>query len=172
MAQNDSVLMAPIVITAAVDFPADCAWLSTMKLTEKGSFAARPALDGPAETVARTLEKWPSVVARTHWQLGDESIVDGADFYVGEKELGHLHLYSEAHIAMPRALRDAVIAAKLAKPFRWSESFVVCRVRTQTDARLAEWLFRLAYDRLEGASLPSLLKRVDERAHRAAHDEA
>jgi len=137
-----------------------------MELCKKGHFAVRPLLDGPAELVACNVEKWASVHARTHWQLGDETIIDGADFYVAERELGHLHLYPEAHIAMPRALRDTLIAAKLARPFRWSESFVVHRVKTSTEARATEWLFRLAYDRLRGVSLATLQQRIGERASR------
>jgi hypothetical protein len=135
----------------------------TMNLSEKGHFAARPALEGPAELLARTVEAWPSVESRTHWQLGDETIVDGADFYVGQRELGHLHLYAEAHVALPRALRDAVIAAGLARPFRYSDGFVVHRVKTTAEARATEWLFRLAYDRLQGASVGALQARIEER---------
>lgn len=135
----------------------------TMKLSEKGHFAARPSLEGPAELLARTVEGWASVESRTHWQLGDETIVDGADFYVGQRELGHLHLYAEAHVALPRALRDAVIAAGLARPFRYSDGFVVHRVKTSAEARATEWLFRLAYDRLQGASVGALQARIEER---------
>ncbi len=134
-----------------------------MNLSRKGHFAARPSLEGPAERVARTVEGWPSVESRTHWQLGDETIVDGADFYVGERELGHLHLYAEAHIALPRALRDPVIAAGLARPFRYSDSFVVHRVKTSAEVDATEWLFRLAYDRLEGVSLGALKTKIAER---------
>ena len=135
-----------------------------MKLVEKGHFAVRPSLEGESESVALNVEKWASVQARAHWQLGDETIIDGADFYVGDRELGHLHLDAEAHIAMPRALRDAVIAVKLARPFRWSEGFVVHRVKTLDDARTTEWLFRLAYDHLQGVSLAKLHARIGERS--------
>jgi len=133
------------------------------KLSEKGRFAVRPKLVGPAESIACNVERWPSVHARTHWQLGDERIVDGADFYVEDRELGHLHLFPEAHIAMPPALRRALIAAKLARPFRWNESFVVQRVQTSSEAQAAEWLFHLAYDHLQGVDLASLLGRVAQR---------
>ena len=57
-----------------------------------------------------------------------------------------------------------MIAAKLARPFRWSEGFVVHRVKTMADAHATEWLFRLAYDRLHGVSLGALRERIDERA--------
>ncbi len=142
--------------------------LADMKLSAKGRFAERPVLAGPSESVARQVEGWSGVRARTHWQLGDETIVDGADFYLGQEELGHLHLYSEAHIAMPRALRNAVLAAGLARPFRWSESFIVHRVKTATEARHTEWLFRLAYDHLRGVELAALQQRIDLFARSAA----
>jgi hypothetical protein len=135
-----------------------------MKLVDKGSFHPRPGLEGLSEQLAHAVESWPEVHARTHWELGDERIVDGADFYVGDKELGHIHLYGEAHLALPRPLADAVIAAKLARPFRWSEAFVVIKIKTAADARNAEWLFALAYDRLRGEALPDLVTRIATRA--------
>ncbi len=72
-----------------------------MNLSEKGHFAARPALQGPAELLARTVEGWASVQARTHWQLGDETIVDGADFYVGQRGR------AGAPVSLQRRLRGA-----------------------------------------------------------------
>lgn len=134
-----------------------------MKLSEKGRFVARPTLDGIAEDVAKAVEALAGVEGRTHWNLGDESVIDGADFYVGEQELGHIHLYAEAHIAVPKALRDALIAARIAKPFRWSESFVVKTIRTPKDAREAMFVFGLAHARLRGTALPELLAQVAER---------
>lgn len=134
-----------------------------MKLSEKGSFAPRPALHPAAEAVASAVERWPSVHARTHWELGDESVVDGADFYVGERELGHLHLYPEAHVALPRTLCDQLIAAKLARPFRWNEAFIVHRTKTTADTEAVLWLFGLAYDHLAGVGLATLRARIAAR---------
>ena len=131
-----------------------------MKLVDKGSFKVRPELEGPLEPLARAVESWPEVHARTHWELGDESIVDGADFYVGQRELGHIHLYGEAHIALPRPLAEAVIAAKLERTFRWSAAFVVKKIRNAADARDAEWLFALAHEHLRGATVAPLVARV------------
>jgi len=131
-----------------------------MQLSEKGRFVPRPRLHGAAEKVASALEAWPEVQARTHWELGDETVVDGADFYVGERELGHLHLYDEAHIAVPRTLRNALLAAGLAEPFQWSAAFVVKKIHDAKHAREAEWIFALAYDALKGAKIADLLERV------------
>ena len=131
-----------------------------MKLAAKGRHAPPPTLPKHAQTVSEALASWPGVLARTHWFLGNESQVDGADFYVGEDELGHLHLDGEAHIAISAPLRDALISAGLAKPFRWSPKFVVFQVRTARDVAPATQLFELAYDRLRGTSERELLARV------------
>lgn len=133
-----------------------------MKLSEKGRYVARPTLDGVAETLAQEIEGWTGIHARTHWYLGDETEVDGADFYVGQQELGHIHLYAEAHIAVPRALRDALIAAGLAKPFRWGAGFVAKRVKTAKDAREASFVFGLALAHLRGTPVAELVARVDQ----------
>lgn len=68
-----------------------------------------PPLPAAAEKVSSALASWPDVHARTHWQLGNEHRVDGADFYLGGEELGHLHLHGEAHVAtgLPVCGREA-----------------------------------------------------------------
>jgi hypothetical protein len=131
-----------------------------MKLTEKGRFAPPPALPKHAQAVAEALAGWPDVHARTHWLLGDETEVDGADFYLGDNELGHLHLDGEAHIAVGVRLRNALIAGGLAKPFRWSTAFVVLRVGSAKDAAHAKRLFQLSYDRRAGVPQGVLLTQV------------
>ncbi len=126
-----------------------------MKLAEKGRFAPPPPLPKHAQTVAQHIAAWPAVHARTHWLLGDEQEVDGADFYVADEELGHIHLDGEAHIAVPKSLRDALIAEGRARPFRWSKSFVVFAIEKAADVAEAEALFALAYERLRDARLAS-----------------
>jgi len=123
-----------------------------MKLSEKGHYAPPPRLPVHAQTVSQSLAGWPGVHARTHWLLGDQTKVDGADFYVGERELGHIHLQGEAHIAVPKAVRDALVAAGLAAPFRWSQAFVVYPIVKAADIAPAQALFQLAYDHLHGLS--------------------
>jgi len=131
-----------------------------MKLAEKGRYAPPPKLPTRAQAVSSTLASWEGVHARTHWFLGDETQVDGADFYVGERELGHIHLDGEAHIAVPKRLRDALIAAGLAKPFRYSQAFVVFSIQTRAHVAPAQTLFELAYAHLRGASSAELEARV------------
>lgn len=134
--------------------------MALMKLAEKGRFAPPPPLPAQAQQVSLALAGWEGVEARTHWQLGDESIVDGADFYVGESELGHLHLDGTAHVAAARPVRDALIAAGLAAPFRWSAEFVVVPVKRAADVARALWVFELRYDALRGADTKVLAARI------------
>ena len=133
-----------------------------MKLSEKGRFSPPPALPKHAEVVSKTLASWAGVQARTHWLLGDETVVDGADFYVGDEELGHVHMEGEAHVATGLVLRTSIVAAKLAAPFRWSASFVVHDIARESDVEHALWLFRLAYDRAQGVSEDELITRVND----------
>jgi hypothetical protein len=133
---------------------------AAMKLDQKGRFAPPPRLPKHAETVSEALATWPGVIARTHWFLGDETVVDGADFYLGQSELGHLHLDGTAHVAVSKPLRDALVEAELAKPFRWSDAFVVFAIRNASEATRALRLFRLSYERVEGAPLATLLSQL------------
>ena len=131
-----------------------------MKLAEKGRFAPPPSLPPHAQAVSEVIAAWPAVHARTHWLLGDEQEVDGADFYLGEEELGHIHLDGEAHIAVSKALRAALIDAGLAEAFHWNSKFVVFRIETAADRARAESLFRLSYQRVQGMSDAQLLKTI------------
>jgi hypothetical protein len=132
-----------------------------MKLAEKGRFSPPPTLPKHAQVVSQALASWDDVHARTHWLLGDESVVDGADFYVGQEEIGHLHLEGQAHVATGLALRKALVSAKLAAPFRWSSKFVVHDIARGSDVEHALWLFRLAYDRARGVTDEDLLARIE-----------
>jgi Family of unknown function (DUF5519) len=131
-----------------------------MKLSEKGHFAPPPKLAGFAQHVSVALAAWPQMHARTHWRLGDESVVDGADFYLGEDEIGHLHLEGEAHIVQELQVRNALIKAKLASPFRWSRDFVTFEIDSKTAVVHALWLFQLRYDALRGEASAALLCRI------------
>jgi len=131
-----------------------------MQLFEKGSFAPPPKLPRHAQSLSAELARWQSVHARTHWRLGDERVVDGADFYLGDDELGHLHLDGEAHVAVGAQLRTALVSAGFARPFRWSGDFVTARIDEASDVAHGAWLFALRYDALRGATEAELLARI------------
>lgn len=131
-----------------------------MKLSQKGHYAPPPQLEPAAQQVLETLARWPGVHARTHWLLGDEREVDGADFYFGEEELGHIHLDSQAHVMHSRPVAQALIRAGLGRRFQWSGEVVVFDVRTPTDATHVLWLFELSHDRCRGTRSADLLARI------------
>jgi hypothetical protein len=138
-----------------------------MKLADKGRYKPPPRLPRPAQEVSEAVASWPNVQARTHWLLGDEREVDGADFYVGDTELGHIHLDSEAHVVLPSKVATVLIKAKHGRSLPWSRSAVVFPITTAKDVEHALWLFRLSYDRRLGTLTGELLDRVS-RYHRTA----
>ena len=135
----------------------------TMSRTAKGRVAPAPRLGAEAQAVADDVAALPLVTVQAHWEIGSQTVVNGTDFYVGEHELGHIHLDGEAHVPVGRALADALVAAKLARRFRWNRDFVV----VDTDDREhAQWVFGLRRAQIDGASEAELRVRVGSRAAR------
>ena len=133
-----------------------------MRLETKGEIRPPPKLKGPAQSVSLEIQSWPGVIAATHWFLYDRTQVDGADFYVGEKELGHIHLDGELHLCVTVGLRRRLIEGGLAEALPWAEDCVQAPISSRRDARNALWLFRLGYDRLTGTPISELRQRVRE----------
>lgn len=131
-----------------------------LKLPEKGRQAARPTLPRHAGRVAATLDAWPGVNPRAYWRLGDETEIDGADFYYGQDELGHLHLDGEAHVAVGRKLREVLVEAGLAEPFPWSREFVRHEVSSATDVKRVLFVFEIAHARRKGEPHAALEARI------------
>ena len=135
-----------------------------MRLESKGEIKPPPKLKGLAQSVSMEIQSWPQIIVATHWFLYDRTQVDGADFYVGEKELGHIHLDGELHLGVTVGLRRQLIEAGLAEALPWAEDWVQAPISSSRDARTAVWLFRLAYDRLTGTPIPELRRRIREEA--------
>lgn len=87
-----------------------------MKLADKGPIKPPPLLKGPARFVSHEIQSWPGIVAATHWFLYDQTQVDGVDFYVGDRELGYIHLDGEIHLGTARTLGARLIEHGLADP--------------------------------------------------------
>jgi hypothetical protein len=136
-----------------------------MRLESKGEVKPPPKLKGPAQSVSAAIQSWPKIIAATHWDFEDRTEVDGADFYVGEQELGHIHLDGELHLCVTVGLRRRLIEAGLADPLPWAEDCVQAPISSKRDAKTALWLFRLAYDRLTGTPIPELRRRISDEAH-------
>ena len=134
----------------------------TISLAAKGRYMPPPVLDEPMQAVCETIQSWPGVIAATHWHLSRPDKVNGADFYIGDQELGHIHLDGDVHLATSSALREALVAAGLARPFPYYRSWVETSIRSDEAARHGEWLFKLNYDRLRGAPIDSLRAQIAE----------
>ena len=134
-----------------------------MKLADKGPIVKPPVLKGLAQNLSLKIQSWPEIVSATHWTIGDSTKVNGADFYVSENELGHIHLDGEIHLRLTQALCKALISAKLAEAFPWGKDWVQYRITNQASLEHAEWLFRLGYDRLKGLTDKKLEQRISEK---------
>lgn len=129
----------------------------TMTRTEKGRVAPPPRLGAAAERVADRVRALPGVIAQAHWEIGSQTEVNGVDFYVGEEELGHIHLDGEAHVPVGAALARALIARRLARRFPWAGGFVVVDT---ADADAALCVFALRRAQIDGASDRELIARL------------
>lgn len=123
-----------------------------MKLFAKGRRVPPPVLAPTLQRLSEEVQSWPDIIASTHWHLSRNGQVDGADFYRGNDELGHVHLNGELHLAASPGLARALVAAKLARPAPWEgcEEWVLYSIRSEREARLAGRFMRLAYDYLGG----------------------
>ncbi len=133
-----------------------------LALAQKGPVTSPPKLDQPYQTAAKTIADWTDVIAATHWHLIRRGEVDGTDFYVNERELGHIHLDGQVHLATNQFLRNELRRKDLAQefPFAGYEHWVSFRIRSTTEATHAIWLFHLNYLRLRGMGEQELLSQI------------
>ncbi len=128
--------------------------LGTMARADKGPMAPPPLLAEPMRSVADAVAGWPGVIATTHWHLHRRSQVDGIDFYVGEQELGHIHLDGSIHLATSPALGKVLVTEGRARPFRWADGWVEAEIGgIGGDAAIA--LFLRNYERLSSTDWSS-----------------
>lgn len=128
-----------------------------IKLSSKGRRMPPPVLDVPLQRLSEEVQSWPGIIAATQWHLSLNGQADGIDFYWGDEELGNLHLDGELHLAT--RLAQALVGAGLAQPFPFAGvgEWLLYSIRSEADARHAEWLMRLAYDHLGGTLEPELV---------------
>ncbi len=136
-----------------------------MTLQEKGLIVPPPPLAPQLQPIADSIQTWEGIIAATHWDLYNRTRPDGADFYVGEEELGHIHLNGEVHLATTNELRKPLVARGLAERFPYGgggyAGWVNFHIHNEETARHALWLFRLNYDRIRGVALPQLLEEIE-----------
>ena len=120
-------------------------------------------MDELAQAVAQAVKCWDDGIAVAHWDLFDHTRVDGADFYVGEEELGHTHLNGVVYMAATKAIYHALITAEMAASLPYgsgTKRWVLFSIRSASHSAHAAWLFRLGYDRLKGTPESELLRRI------------
>lgn len=131
-----------------------------MTLEEKGNIIPPPVLSKYSEMVSKEIQKWPQIIAATHWEIWNNNKPNGADFYVGALELGHIHLDDMLHLASTKELSKALIQAGLAQKFPYAANWIQYKISDPKSARHAIWLFKLQYDQLLGADTTQLLRAI------------
>ena len=135
-----------------------------MKLEDKGPIKPPPRLTKFAQQVSKEIQSWEGIITATHWDLYERTKPDGADFYVGQTELGHIHLNGEVHLATGLELAKVLIENKLAEKFLYGKDWVTCPINTNADAAHAIWLFTLNFKRIKGEQLEELMKEIKSRS--------
>jgi hypothetical protein len=112
---------------------------------------------------------WPNISSRPH-RFG------GREFRFGRAEVGHIHSDGSVDIPFPRALRDELLAVRLAEQHRWApdSGWITFIIRGEDDVPHAVWLMRLSYLRyaLKRSRQAGELLREAERLHLAPRFEA
>lgn len=120
-------------------------------------------------SVAEVLREWEGVSVLRH-RFG------GAEFRVGSREIGHVHVDGVADLLMSVRLRRDLVAAGRADAHHTlpHSGWISFRLRSEHDVPAAVALFRLNYERLRGvATRPApgpLLGRPQLLADRTADD--
>ncbi|CAN5427772.1 DUF5519 family protein [soil metagenome] len=136
-----------------------------MKLEEKGSIIPPPVLSKYSEIVSREIQQWAGIISATHWEIWDRNKPNGADFYVGESELGHIHLDGSLHVPSTKKFSKALIKAGLAQKFPYAEDWIQFTISDDKTAAHALWLFKLHYDHLKGADEGKLMQSILDYHH-------
>jgi hypothetical protein len=131
-----------------------------MTLEEKGKIIPPPVLSKYSEIVSKEIQQWEGIISATHWEIWNRNQPNGADFYVGELELGHIHLDGSLHIPSTKEFAQALIKAGLAQKFPYGENWIQFKISDQESVKQAIWLFKLHYDQLLGADKLILIKAI------------
>ncbi len=132
-----------------------------MTLEEKGPIMPPPELSKFPQQVSKEIQSWEDITAATHWELYDRSKPDGADFYIGQQELGHIHLDGEIHLAIGKELAAVLIKNKLGKKFPYGSDWVTSPIESEKDVAHTVWLFKLNYKRIKGEPVEKLILEIN-----------
>lgn len=133
-----------------------------MKLKEKGKIIPPPELSKYCEIVSKEIQQLPEIISATHWEILDRNKPNGADFYFGELELGHIHLDGLLHIPFTQEFSLALIAKGLAKKFPYAVNWIQFKIVDQESANHATWLFKLHYNNLNDTDKIKLFQSISD----------
>lgn len=131
-----------------------------MKLKAKGKIIPPPELSKYSEIVSKKIQQWPEIISATHWEIWDNNKPNGADFYFGEEELGHIHLDDWLHIPSTKEFSKALIAEGLAQKFIYAANWIQFKIVDEQSADHATWLFKLHYDKLNGGDSEKIFQSI------------
>src|SRR3712207_609232 len=105
--------------------------------------------------IERELLSWPGVSKETR----GTDVTPGIDvtiYWLGRRQIGHIHHDGVADVQFPKALHDELIAAGQAEPHRGGFAAVVSYAfRQPDDVPEVLNLFRLSYDRVMAKATPT-----------------
>ena len=127
-----------------------------MKLKDKGVFMPPPKLEKYSQIVSMEIQSWNNIIAAAHWDIHDSKKINGADFYLNEDELGHIHFGGEVHIASDKRIMKILIEKSLARKFIYGTNFLEFTISNKKSAEHALWLFKIHYDFINGVEFAVL----------------
>lgn len=133
-----------------------------MKLEEKGKIIPPPVLSKYPEIVSKEIQQWAGIISATHWEIHNRNKPNGSDFYLGELELGHIHLDGSLHVPSTKKFSQALIKAGLAQKFPYAENWIQFSITDPGSAAHAIWLFKFHYDYLKGADVVNLTQAISD----------
>ena len=131
-----------------------------MKLAEKGKIIPPPELSKYSEIVSKEIQQWSEIIAATHWEIHDRNKPNGADFYLGELELGHIHLDGYIHIPSTKEFSAKLISEGLAQKFPYAANWIQFKISDIASSNQAIWLFNLHYQLLQGMNKEKLFQAI------------
>ncbi len=134
--------------------------MSRMKLEDKGKILPPPVLSKYSEVVSKEVQNCPDIIAATHWEIWDRNQPNGADFYVGEIELGHIHLDGSIHIPSTKKISQSSVKAGLAQKFPYAVDWVQYSIEDKKSVAQATWLFKLHYDHIKGTTEEDSIQQI------------
>jgi hypothetical protein len=99
--------------------------------------------------VEREVLTWPGVSK----EFRRSPVGDATIYWLGNRQLGHIHVDGVADLQFPKAVHDELVAAGRAEPHRGGFAAVVSfTMRSPEDVPAAVQLFRLSYDRVAASA--------------------